>query len=204
MPLSFDTRVVSVGELLSGTNIFRLPSFQRPYSWPEEKVAQLFDDLSSDYLQPSKQDGEDNASGYFLGAIIVARHGAARLNAEMTDPLCQPNFPHELTLEHVLPQRPSPQSVWLIKFPDPTKRRHLSELLGNYALLSQRMNPRGSNSEFSKKKKIYFDFRDHQNFAITAQLIEYEDWDEGVIVGRQKKLIGVASRVFSPHLAPFS
>src|SRR5262249_43722328 len=45
-----------------------------------------------------------------------------RLNAEMTDPLCQPSFPHELTLEHVLPQRPGPQSVWLYKFPDPAKR----------------------------------------------------------------------------------
>ena len=74
MPLSFDTRAVSVGELLSGTNIFRLPSFQRPYSWPEEKVAQLFDDLSSAYVQ-SIGNGVDD--GYFLGAMIVARQGSA-------------------------------------------------------------------------------------------------------------------------------
>ena len=125
-----------------------------------------------------------------------------RLNAEMTDPLCPPSFPHELTLEHVLPQKPSPQSIWLQKFPDPVKRKHLSELLGNYALLTQKMNPKGSNSEFLKKKRIYFDFRDHQNFAITAQLTRYDDWNESIILGRQRELIGVASRVFNPLLAP--
>ncbi len=124
-----------------------------------------------------------------------------RLNAEMTDRAFQPLFPENLTLEHVLPQRPKANSIWMQKFPDPTRRKHLSECLGNYALLTQRMNPTGSNSDFARKKQIYFDFRDHQNFALTAQIVRYDDWDEHVILERQRELIQLASRIFNPLLA---
>ncbi len=125
-----------------------------------------------------------------------------RLNAEMTDKACQPLFPQDLTLEHVLPQKPKAGSIWMEKFPEPTRRKYLCELLGNYALLTQKMNPQGSNSNFLRKKQIYFDFRDHQNFALTAQISQYDDWDEKIILGRQRELIGLAARIFNPLLAP--
>ena len=35
MPLSFETKTLTVGELFSGNNVFRMPIFQRPYSWEE-------------------------------------------------------------------------------------------------------------------------------------------------------------------------
>jgi hypothetical protein len=123
-----------------------------------------------------------------------------RLNAEMTAREFQPLFPENLTLEHVLPQKPKARSVWLRKFPEPTRRKHLCELMGNYALLTQKMNPQGSNSEFLKKKQIYFDFRDHQNFALTAQISQYNDWDEAIILQRQKELMALAAKIFNPLL----
>jgi uncharacterized protein with ParB-like and HNH nuclease domain len=49
MSLTFETRSLSVGELLSGTNVFRMPVFQRPYSWTEDTAAQLFDDIQTAY-----------------------------------------------------------------------------------------------------------------------------------------------------------
>lgn len=123
-----------------------------------------------------------------------------RLNAEMTAREFQPLFPDNLTLEHVLPQKPKPQSVWVQKFPEPKRRKQLSELIGNYALLTQKMNPQGSNSDFRRKKQIYFDFRDHQNFALTAQISQYDDWDEEIILERQRMLMELASNIFNPLL----
>ncbi|MGA7324047.1 MAG: DUF262 domain-containing HNH endonuclease family protein [Rhodomicrobium sp.] len=125
-----------------------------------------------------------------------------RLNAEMTAPEFQPLFPDNLTLEHVLPQKPKPHSAWVQNFPEHIRRKQLSELIGNYALLTQKMNPQGSNSDFRRKKQIYFDFRDHQNFALTAQISQYDDWNEAVIFERQRMLMGLASNIFNPLLAP--
>jgi hypothetical protein len=42
MPLSFETKTMTVGELFSGSNVFRMPIFQRPYSWDEETALELF------------------------------------------------------------------------------------------------------------------------------------------------------------------
>src|SRR5689334_10521016 len=78
MSLTFETRSLSVGELLSGLSVFRMPVFQRPYSWTEDTAAQLFDDVQTAY-------GHLDASGeptskeveYFLGTLVVARGGAS-------------------------------------------------------------------------------------------------------------------------------
>ena len=66
MPLSFETKTMTVGELFSGSNVFRMPIFQRPYSWDEETALELYDDIYQ---------ATERASGYFLGPIIVARSG---------------------------------------------------------------------------------------------------------------------------------
>jgi hypothetical protein len=33
MPLSLDTKTLTIGELFSGPNVFRMPIFQRPFSF---------------------------------------------------------------------------------------------------------------------------------------------------------------------------
>ena len=45
MPLSFKTNTVTVGDLFSGSNIFRMPIFQRPFSWNEETALELLGDI---------------------------------------------------------------------------------------------------------------------------------------------------------------
>jgi hypothetical protein len=67
MPLSFETKTMTVGELFSGSNVFRMPIFQRPYSWDEETALELYDDIYQ---------AVERGSGYFLGPIIVARSGS--------------------------------------------------------------------------------------------------------------------------------
>jgi uncharacterized protein with ParB-like and HNH nuclease domain len=47
MPLSFETQMLRIGELLSDATVFDMPAFQRPFCWDEDTAAQLYDDISS-------------------------------------------------------------------------------------------------------------------------------------------------------------
>jgi uncharacterized protein with ParB-like and HNH nuclease domain len=68
MALSFKNTTVTVGDLLSGSNVFRMPIFQRPYSWDDETALELLGDII-DAMDRAKQ----GRSTYFLGPIIVCR-----------------------------------------------------------------------------------------------------------------------------------
>ena len=59
---------MALGRLLSDPFRFRIPSFQRPYSWTTKEAGQLLDDLSL----ALDEEAEDPASGeYFLGAMLL-------------------------------------------------------------------------------------------------------------------------------------
>ena len=45
-------RSMTVGELFSGSNVFRMPIFQRPYSWDEETALELYDDIDQMLNEP--------------------------------------------------------------------------------------------------------------------------------------------------------
>lgn len=55
----------TIGELLSpeGPTMFKIPRYQREYTWGQHDWESLFDDVT------------DNPNGYFLGSIIVIDHG---------------------------------------------------------------------------------------------------------------------------------
>jgi hypothetical protein len=121
-----------------------------------------------------------------------------RLSAEMCDGAAEPHFPEGLTLEHVLPQKPARNSVWLHVFPDEAARKQLSEQLGNYALLTHKINSKAQNSPFPEKKKIYFSTTDNQSFPITNELTNYNEWHPDAILGRSKKFVALAGRILNP------
>ncbi len=74
MALSFDTQKQTVAELFSGTTIYRMPLFQRPYSWEEETAAQLYDDIHAALERSGSLTGRaSSGSEYFLGPVIVAQ-----------------------------------------------------------------------------------------------------------------------------------
>lgn len=74
MPLSFDTEMLRIGELLADATIFVMPTFQRPFCWDDDTAAQLYDDISSAMVrgEPDRP-GRKNRQEYFLGPIIVTR-----------------------------------------------------------------------------------------------------------------------------------
>ncbi|WP_177228095.1 DUF262 domain-containing protein [Hyphomicrobium facile] len=74
----FQTQIQTIGQMLSGSNTFRMPPFQRPYSWDEGRALQLFDDLYAVVERESYYPELKDASGhYFLGPIVVAQARAS-------------------------------------------------------------------------------------------------------------------------------
>ncbi|MGA7329357.1 MAG: DUF262 domain-containing HNH endonuclease family protein [Rhodomicrobium sp.] len=130
-----------------------------------------------------------DANARFLKPLLL------RLNAAMCDKQMKVHFPKRVTVEHVLPQKPSPKSVWLQRFPNEVKRKQLSNMLGNLAILSASANPRANNYDFHKKREIIFGVKHSNTFPITAELTNYNDWTEDTIRQRQAKLEEVARSI---------
>ena len=118
-----------------------------------------------------------------------------RLNAEMLDKTIPTYFPTKVTLEHVLPQKPGPRSLWRQKFPDQKRRVELSQMLGNFAILSNKVNPKASNFDFHKKREKIFSSNDSNVFPLTAQLVNYDDWTADDILRRQEELTDIARNI---------
>lgn len=65
---------LSIGDVFtSGDIIFQIPDYQRPYSWVDEQVEQLWDDILEAYENNKEDDTLD--SNYFLGSLIVVQKG---------------------------------------------------------------------------------------------------------------------------------
>lgn len=93
-----------------------------------------------------------------------------------------------ITVEHVLPQSPKPDSTWAEWFPIPEKRMEIVHSIGNLALLTRKKNAAASNYEFERKKKVYFSKDGITPFVLTTQVLEHNEWTPEIVAARQKQL----------------
>lgn len=68
---SIDSRLMSFGELLIGSNHYAVPNFQRDYSWTETEVEELWTDITSTI--------DEDRNEHFFGAIVVNNSNKPRL-----------------------------------------------------------------------------------------------------------------------------
>ena len=69
MPTGMSTQTLYLGDLLGQRLSFRVPSYQRPYSWTIREAGQLLDDLElslADELEPGAA-----REGHFFGAMLL-------------------------------------------------------------------------------------------------------------------------------------
>jgi hypothetical protein len=96
-----------------------------------------------------------------------------------------------LTVEHVLPRTPLPDSEWMRWFPDFEERARCVHRLGNLVLLSRAKNAQASNFEFARKTKTYFATPNGISpYAITTQVLQEAEWTPAVVERRQRELLG--------------
>jgi hypothetical protein len=75
-------------------------------------------------------------------------------------------------------------------FPDQKEREEYVHCLGNLVLLSHKKNSQAQNYDFLKKKKLYFQTSGGVSpFALTTQVLQYDEWRPDVVDMQQRELI---------------
>lgn len=98
-----------------------------------------------------------------------------------------------ITVEHVLPQTPSPESNWVEWFPRPENRQAWVHKLGNLALLTRKKNSAASNYDFERKKQSYFSINGISPFVLTTQVLGKDRWTPAIVEERQNELLNALS-----------
>ncbi len=112
-----------------------------------------------------------------------------RLDEALSSGEASYDFDH-ITVEHVLPQNPSPGSGWCTWWPDAEERKQHVHRLGNMALLNRRQNSAANNWDFAKKKTQYFLGRSGSSpFAITTEIVSHEKWTPEDFIERQQRFL---------------
>lgn len=94
-----------------------------------------------------------------------------------------------VSVEHVMPQQPAPNSQWSQWVPDKSIYQGWVHRLGNLALLSRRKNSSASNRDFTWKKTTYFTRGGVSSFALTTQVLQHSEWSTTVMQKRQNDML---------------
>lgn len=177
---------------------------RREYATPRaQRYAELLrhlesgNGLESRALQLSdleKAETLDLLDGPIYRATPVARYVLLRLD-EILAGEAGVSYNHKvITVEHVLPQRPSMDSKWRLDFTD-DERSRLVNRLGNLVLLNRRKNSQVGNADFAVKKEKYFKtMKGVCVFSVTTQVITEADWTVKTIETRQQNLITLLTK----------
>ena len=119
-----------------------------------------------------------------------------RLDRALSEGSASYSYP-VVTVEHVLPQNPSPISQWLRWFPVPEQRVQYVHRLCNLVLLSRSKNSQAQNYDFEEKKKRYFNTREGVSpFVLTTQVLQKEEWTPAILEKRQHELLSKLKKVW--------
>jgi hypothetical protein len=104
----------------------------------------------------------------------------------------RPEGPHQVHVDHILPQHPSPEAFRESSLTSKEEASALIGRIGNLTLLSGDMNRSASNNSFLQKKPHYAS----SEFVLTRRLANYEKWGQDEIEARSKELADLAVRVY--------
>jgi len=135
-----------------------------------------------------KRSIRDSLAGKVYGTQFT-RYLLLRLDADLSEGEASYDYPI-ISVEHVLPQNPDVDSEWIDMFPEEEEERsELTHCLGNLVLLSRRKNSTAQNYEFERKKSSYFVRNGVSPFALTTDVLNYDQWTPDVIKERQSELL---------------
>src|SRR5438132_4041783 len=113
-----------------------------------------------------------------------------RLDSELSKGQATYNYP-TITVEHVLPQTPPANSIWMQWFLTEDIRQKYAHRIGNLLLLPRRKNSEAQNYDFDVKKEKYFSSaKGVSSFVLTSQVLKEKDWTPAVVDSRQRQLLG--------------
>jgi hypothetical protein len=156
-----------------------------------ESGTNLFDEASPLQLSPDEQ----YETYSMLNGRLYDTHSARavallllRLDRLLSD--ASAIYEHDVvSVEHVMPQQPAPNSQWATWVPDTKVYQSWVHRLGNIVLLSRKKNSSAGNRDFPWKKTSYFSKGGVCGFALTTQVLQHSDWTVDVMQSRQTLLM---------------
>jgi len=127
----------------------------------------------------NKQHGRENGQR----RVVVLWVNAALPDGEVL------SLEDDASVEHVLPM--SPNAEWIARFPTKEMRRELSNLLGNFVLITAEKNNRIGNAGFDDKRREYFAADGAPIYALTRDIGAVGEWTPDVIRARHERLVHV-------------
>jgi hypothetical protein len=98
--------------------------------------------------------------------------------------------PDKVHVEHIYPQNPPPDRRW-------KNHARMVGRIGNLTLLDKGLNTYIKNADFpTKKEKAY----KTSKLEITQELLEFTDWDEGLVIKRQQTFAALAEKIWPQGL----
>ena len=153
-----------------------------------ENDEELFGDLGPfEFSSDEKKEILRVLDGPIYSLPRVPRPLLLRVDSLLADVGARYDYP-TISIEHVLPVSPSPDSEWVTRFPDEEEREQWTHRLGNLVLLSRRKNSQAQNYDFERKKSKYFQ-SGVAPFALTTEVVNESEWTLAVLEQRQKRLI---------------
>lgn len=141
--------------------------------------------------EEEREEARDVLQGNIYGIAPVRKFVLQRLE-ELVAKEPGVTFNHKIiTVEHVLPQNPEPDSHWVRLF-DETKRNQWTNRLANLVLLNRRKNSEAQNLDFEDKKTKYFNSeKGVPTFSLTIQVLNAKEWTPETLKDRQSALTSV-------------
>jgi hypothetical protein len=100
------------------------------------------------------------------------------------------NLPIEdLTVEHLLPRKPSASSLWRAWFPDPAERGRCTESLGNLVLMTKAQNDKAGNLDFARKQEVLFRTGGAPPLPVNDYVRGQSQWQSAQIAEREADLL---------------
>ncbi|MES1156183.1 MAG: DUF262 domain-containing HNH endonuclease family protein [Alphaproteobacteria bacterium] len=90
------------------------------------------------------------------------------------------------SVEHVLPLRPQPHSLWLKQFPNEETRFNICHALGNLAIIDYKANEAMGNADFADKRPVLKE--QAQKFKLLGEIAAQETWTADMIAERTRRL----------------
>lgn len=177
----------------------------RTYTTPRAtRFANLMKSLDSGLATASPEfdisDSEKRATLLRLNGPIyemapVRKYVLLRLNELVASAPVQFN-PKIITVEHVLPQNPRPESQWSKDFTE-IEREYWVHRLANLVLLDKKKNSEAQNYDFEEKKSRYFRSASGVTpFTLTMEVFDTSAWTPELLRTRQSHLLELIGRAW--------
>lgn len=178
---SFAERVISLNRILRLIDVSNSPQevIDKLLYYKDEGIRRGKIARSIDFANPEEVKSNlkilDDPQFYSKFGGKIAKYVLLRIEIENSElENIRKEYSGIITVEHILPRTPSPESNWRKLFTE-DQRTNWTNRLGNLVLLSGKKNSQAQNYEFDEKKKIYSGVK-NTDFNITQQLSKIPVW----------------------------